>query len=294
MHLWQQRMTAIGLMERPDLLLSVAANRDDRDALNAIVERAREAAKANTGSTTGTALHQLCEQYDMGLKPTVPPAYQKDIAVYLKATKPFNMVSIEQFCVLDQWGGIGGTPDRVIEFNGRYYIGDIKTGSIEYGILKFAMQFAVYAHSKPYFYHQAPTGDVTIGPDAAAKLRGEWPGEIDQLRAILIHLPQGEGRCDIYWVNISDGWEAVKIAAAVRGWRNMKGLIEPFNVDVEAARAQIDTATTEDRLREIYLEFTRAGHDGELILADCKKKKSDLQSAEWHHEYLRNQKGYRR
>lgn len=285
-HLWQQRMTAIGLVDRPDLLLSVAAARDDRDALNDLVEMAREAAGANSAARKGTALHGLCEQCDMGFEPVVPAAYQADIAAYRRATRMFEMMSIEEFCVLDKWGGVGGTPDRVIKFMDRYYIGDIKTGSIEFGMLKFAMQFAVYAHSVPYDWRRTPGKDVQSTPLDAAMLRGEWPGEIDKTRALLIHLPQGEGRCDVYWVDISEGWEAVKVAAAVRAWRNRKNLISPFSVPAEKAYALIRACSTVEEVRAVYKDFTSRGYNGELILKWCKDQKWTIE----HEELLRRRK----
>lgn len=275
-HLWQMRMTAIGLADRPDLLLSVAANRDDRKELNTIVERAREAAKANTGSTTGTALHTLAEHHDLGRIVKVPPGFAPDIEAYKVATAMFEMVSIEQFCVLDQWGGVGGTPDRVIKFNGRYYIGDIKTGTIDFGMLKFAMQFATYGHSVPYDFRAAALLGDTATREEAVKLRKEWPGVIDQQRALLIHLPQGQGRCDIYWVDISLGWDAVRIAAAVRAWRNRKDFLTPFNVASEYAKADIEQATHSDDVRRIYLAYVDAGHDPVLILDACRNRVKEL------------------
>src|SRR5215831_14489249 len=56
---WQQRMVAIGLAERQDLLLAVAAHRDDKAHLNELCEKALEAAKGSAPATTGTALHKL-------------------------------------------------------------------------------------------------------------------------------------------------------------------------------------------------------------------------------------------
>src|ERR1044071_2355859 len=56
-NLWRQRLVATGLADRPDLLLSVAAHRNDRNALNRIVEQAAEAGKASAPANVGTALH---------------------------------------------------------------------------------------------------------------------------------------------------------------------------------------------------------------------------------------------
>lgn len=289
-HLWQQRMTALGLAKRPDLILSVSANQDDRDALNEIVEKARWAAGATEKADSGTAIHSLTERVDLGdiVLSSDHPNYL-DLVAYQKAMRHFNVVSMEQFCVLDKWGGIGGTPDRVLEFLGKYHIGDVKTGSIERSALKHSMQMAVYANSVPYFYEFAPDPDSKIGPDDAAKLRGRWPGDIDLNRAILIHLPKGEGRCDVYWLDISEGWMAVQIAAAVRGWRNKKNLMEPFDLELELARHKVDNATSYDELKEVYSQFAVAATDEQKakLVEDCKRRKSDIMHKEAHEEFVK-------
>lgn len=284
-HLWQQRMTAIGLADRPDLLLSVSAHRDDRDELNDLVERAREAAKANTGATTGTALHKLCELHDLGENVRPTAAYADDLKAYIDATSIFEMVSVEEFCVYDPYQ-IGGTPDRVIKFMGRYYIADVKTGTIDFGQLKFAMQFAVYSRSTPYDYRRNPKEGIAISGADSLQLRGSWPGEIDQSRALLIHLPQGEGTCSIYWVDIAAGWDAVQIAAAVRAWRNRKNLITPFDLAAARTAARIVEAETVEELYKIYDEFVASGRDGSMILDECKLRKMHLQRKARHKREL--------
>lgn len=277
-HLWQQRMVAIGLAERPDLLLSVAAHRADREQLNSLVEQAREAARANAAARTGTALHSLAEQHDRGERVLVPPAYRPDLDAYVAATADLEPVHIEQFCVNDNLR-VGGTPDRLVRYrlDGKHYIADVKTGSIDFGHLKFAMQFAMYARSKPY---------DPFGSDKG--VRSEWPEDLDLSKAILIHLPQGAGRCDLYWIDISSGWDAIQIARAVRAWRNKKGLMVPFseggpptmrqalfrygNVDPGTMRMLIRTAATADSVRQLYRDARNAGHDVDAIVDECKRR----------------------
>lgn len=284
LQLWQQRMVAIGLADRPDLLVSVAAHRNDREALDGLVVDAREAAKATAAARTGTALHALAEQHDRGEKVSAPPAYAPDIAAYVEATRDLEPVMIEQFCVNDRLK-VAGTFDRLVRYvdpdgNAGHYIADIKTGSIDFGHLKHAMQFAMYANSVPY--------------DIPSHERFAYPDDISLTKAILIHLPQGEGRCDLYWVNISDGWEAVKIATAVRAWRNRKGLVAPFadggppTTKQQAVRENVDNVgvihmliraqSTPDGVREVYREAVANGMDGELIIKECKRRVETLES----------------
>lgn len=211
---WMQRMVALGLASRPDLLLSVAAHKDDKTQLDRICTDAREAASASAAATTGTALHALTELIDRGQElPPLPDQVQADLESYRAATVDLKATHIEQFCVLDTLK-IGGTPDRVVDYNGTRYIADLKTGSIEWGVLKIAMQLAVYARSKTY--------------DIASRKRGLH--EADTSRGIIIHTPAGQGTTSLHWVDIEAGWYAVQVAGDVREKRKLKfnDLTEPF------------------------------------------------------------------
>lgn len=205
---WLQRHVAIGLSLRPDLLTAAAAHRDDRDRLDEICTAAREAAAASAGATTGTALHALTEQHDRGLDiGPLPESVQRDLDAYVRATQHLTARHIERFCVLDELK-IGGTPDRVVDDGGpKLKIADVKTGNIEYGIGKIAMQLAVYARAQlydPQTHERTPLHDVDLD------------------RAIVIHLPAGTGTCELVEVDIGAGWQAVQIATRVRGWRKQR------------------------------------------------------------------------
>lgn len=216
---WMQRMVALGLASRPDLLLSVAAHKDDKGQLDRICTDAREAAAASAAATTGTALHALTELVDRGeTLPFLPDQAQADLDSYRLATGDLAHVLIEQFCVLDTLK-IGGTPDRVVEYEGIRYIADIKTGSIEWGTLKIAMQLAVYSRSKTY--------------DIASRKRGLH--EADTSRGIIIHTPAGQGTTSLHWVDLEAGWYAVQVAKDVREKRALKfkDLTEPFGQSLQ-------------------------------------------------------------
>ncbi|WP_017974333.1 PD-(D/E)XK nuclease family protein [Actinopolyspora halophila] len=203
---WEKRMVAVGLADRADLLLAVAAHRDDKRKLNDLTKSAKEAALASAASTTGTALHTLTERIDRGLSlPALPREARADLEAYRHTTAGLTPHAIEQFCVLDTMH-VGGTPDRVVEHLGRFYIADVKTGNIDFGAMKIAMQMATYARSTPY--------------DHTTQTRFPWPGEIDQNWALVIHLPAGSGTCELRWIDISAGWDAVLVASQVRQWRS--------------------------------------------------------------------------
>lgn len=249
---WQQRMVALGLADRPDLLLAVGAHRDDKDRLNEICGDAMEAAKAHAAATTGTALHALAERMDRGLPlGAVPAAYAADLDAYRRATAGMEHLHIEELMVLDELK-IAGTPDRLSRVDGALRVVDLKTGSIEWGAGKIAMQLAVYARSALY---DPATGERTSL-------------DVDLDRAIVVHLPAGQGRCELHWIDIAAGWEAVGLATQVRAWRARKGLLEPIG-----PAAEISTARSVHELNAVWARHRGAWTDELTALAAARKVK---------------------
>ena len=273
---WQQRMVAQGLAARPDLMLAVSAlplngdmTREHKAELNRLCEQAMEAASSHAAATVGTALHALAERHDRGeeLGP-IPGQYQPDIEAYKKATAHLEMVQIETFGVHDQLR-VGGTWDRIVKVDGQHYIADIKTGSIEWGIGKIAMQLSVYSRCVQY---DPDTGQRTPLP-------GVHPD-----RALVIHLPAGKGEASLVWVAIAAGWEAVDLARQVREWRSRKNLTRPYiksttaaveaHTEREAAGAlslAIEAATTVDELTQLWTTHHQAWTEAHTAAAAAKK-----------------------
>lgn len=273
---WQQRMVAVGIADRPDLLLSVSAHRSNKQELNGITQQALEAAQAGAAATTGTALHALTETIDRGEGlPTIPDTYHADLDAYRRETSPLHPLLLEQFAVHDELK-IGGTADRIVQYQGRGYIADVKTGSsIDFGALKIAMQLAVYARSTPYDYN---TGK-----------RSPYPVEVDTSWGIVIHLPAGSGTCQLRWVDLAAGWQAVQIAAQVREWRKHKGWYQDFTTEPGESTTfdptpvtfadQVAAATTVDELRQIASRANVAGVYGDELHAACLTRKQQLEGA---------------
>ncbi|MFF1820369.1 hypothetical protein ACFVWG_23895 [Kribbella sp. NPDC058245] len=213
---WQQRMVALGLSDRSDLQLAVAAHREDKSKLNAICEDAIEAARGHAAATTGTALHAITETHDRGNPVgTLPADAQADLDAYVMATKALKPLHIEQFMVQDPLK-VGGTPDRISRYvDGKRYVTDLKTGSLDFGFLKIAAQLAVYARSLPY--------DVETG-----KRLEPHGAEVD--KGIVIHLPAGSATCTLYWVDLLAGWEVVRLCKQVREKRSLpaKSVFSPI------------------------------------------------------------------
>lgn len=266
---WKMRMVAIGLVDREDLHLAVAAHRDDKDHLNKICDQAVEAAKASAGATRGTALHALVDQWDRGTLDLtkVPAGYRDDIQAYARATEHLRVRQIEQFGVHDDIK-VAGTWDRIYELpDGRAVIGDTKTGSIEWGMGKIAMQLAMYSRATPYDHETAPGSE-----------RGTSNcGTVDQTTAIVVHLPAGAGTCELVEVNIAAGWEAVSLAGQVRVWRARKDLGKPYssasvsNREASLLADLICTATAVEHLHALWTAHRSHWTDEHSELARARK-----------------------
>ena len=206
---WKLRMAAKGLINRPDLMLAATVAQDDKQELDKLIEDAQDAAGSTHAATIGTALHALTEKLDRNEElGYVPAAYAPDLDAYLEATREFTWEHIEQFCVLDNHR-IAGTPDRIATYQGKRYIFDLKTGSVDYPH-KMAIQLAIYSRAVPY---NIATGE-----------RGSW-GDVDQQRGIILHLPAGEGKAEIHFVDLDRGWEGLELAMQVRAWRVSKKIM---------------------------------------------------------------------
>lgn len=269
---WKQRMTAIGIASRPDLVLAVNAHRMSKDKLGDLVEQGMEAAQSGAAATTGTALHDLCDQYDQGQVPYVPVEYDPDVQAYLGATACLEVVAAEEFAVCDELR-VGGTPDRIYRLRaplvdtdgqviieaGEYVIGDIKTGaSLHFGHIGYSVQLAVYAHSLRY---DISGGDVVpygkYGQMVPIGDRHEWvPGEkVSHEWGVIIHLPAGTGEATLHPVNLTVGWELAQLAVTVREWRKRKDIIGAKATCVENFMA---TCANTQTLEELVAAYQRA------------------------------------
>lgn len=221
---WGKRMVAAGLGQRSDLALrasSLGLEPDDYEAsrpwkrqMDDLCEQALQAAGGSAKATIGTALHALTERMDRGEDVgAVPDSYVPHLRAYNATTAAFEHLHIERFTVNDELK-IGGTPDRVLRIPGydKPIIGDLKTGNVEFGIGKMAMQLSVYANS------------VAYNPDGTR----EPLGDVDLERGLIIALDAKTAECRLIWVDIAAGWEAVQLATQVRAWRARKDLARPY------------------------------------------------------------------
>ena len=229
---WKKRVVAYGLARRRDLILAAASvetwdHPQDKKRLADIAEQATQHAQANAAATIGTALHALTDRLDRGLE--IPDVGEDRFALqaYQATMSHFTVHAIEQFIVCDELQA-AGTTDRVLSPKGVMIapdgtritpedrlIDDTKTsGTSDYFGIKFAVQEAVYAYGVPYQHG--------VG-------RLDWPDGIAPRRdwGLIMHVPSGGSSAELYWVNLTLGWQLAKLAVEVREWRKHKGLVVP-------------------------------------------------------------------
>jgi hypothetical protein len=214
---WGRRMLLVGAASAPDLVETAKvhdpADSKGREKLDGLAGRLIDLAGAHEKRDAGTRIHGLTELVDR--REPIPEGYSMtdllDAAAYMLATAELRMRSIERRIVVDDLR-VTGTPDRVSSHPGLTpdgrpagdVITDLKTGRIDCGALKIAMQMAMYAHGQ---YYYPATG------------RRE-PFEVNQRWGLVVSLPAGTGTAELLWVDLELGWEAVQLVVKVRGIRS--------------------------------------------------------------------------
>lgn len=229
---WEQRLTAIGLTMRPDLL-ALAHGKDvkqDRKELNGLVADAKAAAGQKVAANLGTAVHSLTERLDARqLKmEDVPAAQRQHVQAYASLRRGHSLLTVRDWierttCVNAGGEMVAGTLDRIFQLpNGDLVIGDLKTGSdLSYGWGEIAVQLAVYAHGVN------ENGLYDWNTDTWTTL--DSPVRTDY--ALVVHVPvdpRSPKEPAVYRVDLREGWAAAELCARVRAWRKHKSLAAPL------------------------------------------------------------------
>lgn len=219
---WGKRMVALGLGTRPDLLALVqGCTPDDKKQLNSICERAAEAGGATSRRDLGTAWHSFAERAAQDPDWLPPAPYDRDIAAMRDELRRAGLTIVpeylEQMMVNDEWA-IAGTADLVLTDGEELYFADYKTGSsVTLGALGFAIQLAIYANCNN-IYRQHSTN---------AQLDERLPmPKVNKSTGVIIHIEPGSGKCDLYWLDLEIGAEALELAMGVRAMRKQKPLVK--------------------------------------------------------------------
>lgn len=275
LHQWQERMTAKGLVLRPDLYALVGAT-DDKAELNRICEEAKQAAGSKVGANLGTAVHNYTEQLDRGVEFRnigVPSTVANDVVAYREMLTAYGLAPVRgliERVVLNTKLGVAGRLDRILtntkpvgiwQEPGELFIGDVKTAAnIGYSWLEVAIQLAIYANADYFWNIETQTY--------------EHVPAIDLDEAIVMHVPVQQGEATPYRINIRQGWAYAELAGLIRSARADSKLAVRLG-DTIMSRPVVEAVQT-DQPRELDI---RASIDD----AKCVQDLSDI----WQYAYAR-------
>lgn len=262
---WRMRATVYGLAQREDLAAMAAAlppilgNVRDKSTLTAaerlrdqstntrldeIAEEAAVYANRAFKANWGTAVHSFTDPDPSG---DVPARMAADVESWNKKTKGWIFHATEMFVANDIYQA-AGTFDHLVSIPWLPHLGrmvvDKKTGALHPD--QWSVQLAVYAKGEPY--------------DISTDGRVDWPDGIqpNQEWGLVVHIPFGLSRTDLYLVDLKDGHQAALTACAVRAHRSNKNLMQPvdFNAELRLQIASlISAATSHEEIVGIYREY---------------------------------------
>lgn len=252
---WKRRMVLTGVTRRPELLSMAAASAGDKWALDQVAEDAMTAAGAGERASLGTDLHAITEKLDAGEPVDVPEEHLADVAAYLSTLATYGITcppDLIERIVVNPAVEVAGTFDRVVELTrplmvqlpgeepvtfeaGEWLIGDLKTGAnLSYGWGEIAQQLAIYANAplmaKTRVAERDRWGRYVLPDPGVHPEEFEPMPEVDLGFGLVIHLPVGERRCQLYLIDIDAGWQAAQMAHQVRTWRGRKNLVGPVQL----------------------------------------------------------------
>jgi len=228
---WKAAMTATGLLRRPGLRASWEAlisqhpttgpwygGADAKAEVKKLVEQCAEAGGSADRADIGTALHALIEQINLGVTPTITqPDTQADVDAYMAALAAhgltFDPALIEAVVVLDGYQ-ISGTADMLDAYlpGHGHMVADLKTGAdLTYSWPSIRCQLATYANADNVYR-------FGVNPDGSEDTRHPMP-DIRKDVGLVIHLPAGEARCDLYTVDLDHGAQTLHLSMKVRKHR---------------------------------------------------------------------------
>lgn len=259
---WQQRMVVKGMSLRPDLVAKASALdvKKDKDKMNRIAETAKEFAGAKIAANTGTAIHSFAENLnkgDMSLE-EVPEVVRNDLKAYQQCLPAFGLEIVphlvEQIICVPQFGVAGKFDEVLKEQSGSYVMGDVKSGqNLSFNWLEISIQIALYVNglNRSGIYDKSSKRWVK----SDIRVRTDY--------AVVIHIPAGKGTCELWELDIREGWEAATLCADVRERRAQKATealarpykgAQPFvlaNHEKDDARDAEALSVWEERFRSV-------------------------------------------
>jgi hypothetical protein len=278
---WKQRMVAKGIALRPDLAAGAAAADPDEDksTLDNIAKQAMDAAESRRGANLGTAQHSFTQRLDRGERLDqlcAPAPLASDLVAYLDVYKAarLRVEHVERIVCLPEMN-VAGKFDRIVRQPpgdakaAPLSVLDLKTGKdLSYSWLEIAIQQALYSHGA-YMW------------DAARECWEPMPA-VDQHRALVLHLPVGKARGQLYAVNLIEGWRLAQLAMEVRkarsGARSLAWLVEPDD-PATVALHHVSRAASREELAALWERLYPRGLWTDVVNDAAMARQKELEGA---------------
>jgi len=220
---WKRTTLAGGHID-PELAARChAALQDDNKAeAGRIAERAFALAGGNVKRDRGTLTHDYLECKLRDPDFVVPELYRAQIDAIIAAIKAKGFRIVSEFCeqivLLDDLH-IAGKLDLILhhEATDTYYVGDLKTGSVDFGGVEWCIQLHIYANADCGYVQ----GEAE---DGSEDQRIDLP-PLNRERAVIINAPLDTTDVHFYWLDISHGPELLDLCMKVRKARNLKSKV---------------------------------------------------------------------
>lgn len=232
---WELRCVVAGLAARPELGLAAQGLdvKADKKRLNALADEAKNAAGAKDKASLGTRLHRYMEELDTGQREIadMPEEYRADLWAYAHRLRDDGYRMLPH--LVERTTGVPalslmGTWDRVVLCpDGKYRIGDVKTGSLAYSQAEMCIQLKVYqmgANGIGYAEYGGE-GDVRDWKNWVWKpLTDELgrPITVEDDYGLIFHLPPGDAVCTVWTAPFDVGATGVELADRIRAWQRQK------------------------------------------------------------------------
>lgn len=204
--MWNDRMLAVGMALRPDLVERAAAHYNDRNKLEAIAREAKDAAKAFMAQHRGTAAHAIVEKADRGQLIIATEFSESTVKSWNRALDDYGLepvVGMSERIVVYPDLLICGRWDTLRRYrrDGKLKVVDLKTGekadryphphSIQLGTLANAPLIA---------------GPLSEGIEGWTEDFEPLPEDLDREVGYVVHMPEPT-KAQVLPINIAAGFE---------------------------------------------------------------------------------------
>lgn len=247
--LWRIDRAMDGVAASPALAAAVAVKKGSKEGRKELRDKAIALGRGEEASDLGTALHAMTVRVESADGWIAPEPFAADLAAYLNMIDAAGLESVAmELTLVNDAFRAAGTADRLFRCRrgllapegitlppGTYLMGDIKTGKrMDYSLPGYAIQLALYTHAMQY--------------DVITNERSPLPNDLHMRWGVLIHLPAGQARCELTWVDLDIGLQGAQLVKQVRAWRNRKDFNQPFCLPDSDLHAVLATVEVDDEI----------------------------------------------